>query len=109
MALAPELLRASRLIQQLEEGGFGNNVEIKLCVKYTMTASLDEMTDNMMLARRMFFSKFTDGEIKKVKPVLKKDLQKLPTFEHFERGVRIGMKAWIGVGRKLGDENEIPV
>jgi hypothetical protein len=33
----------------------------------------------------------------------------LRTFEKFEGGVRIGMKAWIGVGRKLGDEDEIPV
>jgi hypothetical protein len=109
MALKPELLRVSWLAQQLEEGGFGNNVEFKTGVTYTMAASLDELTENMMLARNMFFSKFTDEEIEIVKPILKEELQKLRTFERFEEGVRIGMKAWIGIGRKLGDENEAPV
>jgi len=109
MALKPEILRASWLIRQLEEGGFGNNVEVKLCVTYTMAKSLDELTENMMLARRMFFSKFTEEEIEKVKPILKEELQKLRTFERIEGGVRIGMKAWIGIGRKLGDEDEVPV
>jgi hypothetical protein len=49
----------SWLIEQLEERGSGNNVEIKPCVTYTMATSLDEMTENMMLARQMFFSRFT--------------------------------------------------
>ena len=109
MALPSKILRASWLIQQLEEGGFGNNVEVKPCVTYTIAANLEEMTENMMLARGMFFSKFTSEEIEKVKPILKEELQKLRTFEKFEGGVRIGMKAWIGVGRKLGDEDEVPV
>jgi hypothetical protein len=63
----------------------------------------------MMLAKGMFFSKFTSEEIEKVKPILKEELQKLRTFEKLEGCVRIGMKAWIGVGRKLGDEDEVPV
>jgi hypothetical protein len=109
MALPPKLLRASWFIQQLEEGGFGNNVEVKPCVTYTIAANLDEMTENMMLAKGMFFSEFTSEEIEKVKPILKEELQNLRTFEGFEGGVRIGMKAWIGVGRKLGDEDEVPV
>jgi hypothetical protein len=109
MSLKPDLLRASWLIQQLEEGGFGNNVEVKPCVTYTIAASLDELTENMMLAREMFFSKFTNAEIEKLNPILKEELQKLRKFERFDEGVRIGMKAWIGVGRKLGDENEVPV
>jgi hypothetical protein len=109
MALPSKILRASWLIQQLEEGGFGNNVEVKPCVTYTIAANLDEMTENMMLAKGMFFSEFTSEEIEKVKPILKEELQNLRTFEGFEGGVRIGMKAWIGVGRKLGDEDEVPV
>lgn len=109
MALPSKILRASWLTQQLEEGGFGNNVEVKPCVTYTIAANLDEMTENMMLARGMFFSKFMSEEIEKVKPILKEELQNLRTFERFEGGVRIGMKAWIGVGRKLGDEDEVPV
>ena len=77
MALPPKILRASWLIQQLEEGGFGNNVEVKPCVTYTVAANLDEMTENMMLARGMFFSKFTSEEIEKVIPIFKEELQKI--------------------------------
>lgn len=109
MALPPEILRASWLIRQLEEGGFGNNVEVRPCVTYTMAKSLDELTENMMLARGMFFSRFTKEEIERVKPILKEELQKLRMFEMVEEGVRIGMKAWIGIGRKSGDEDEVPV
>jgi hypothetical protein len=74
-----------------------------------MAASLDELVENMMLARQMFFAKFTDAEIKKVKPIFKDKLRKLRTFEKFDGGVRIGMKAWVGIGRKFGDENEVSV
>jgi hypothetical protein len=109
MALSPELMRASWLIQQFEEGGFGNNVEVKPCITFTMAAIFDELAKNMMLARRMFFKRFTDEEIEKVKPIFKEELQKLRTFEKFDGDVRIKMKAWIGIGRKLGDENDVPV
>jgi len=62
-----------------------------------------------MLAKGMFFSRFTEEEIEKVEPILKGELGRLRTFERFEGGVRIGMKAWIGIGRKKGDEGTVPV
>lgn len=109
MALSPKLMRASWLVQQLEHGGFGNNVEVRPCVTYTMAASLDELVENMMLAKQNFFTGFTNEEIEKVKPIFREELQKLRTFERFDGGVRIGMKAWVAIGRKLGDENEVAV
>jgi hypothetical protein len=105
MALSLELMRASWLIPQLEEGGFRNNVAVRPCATYTMAPSLDELVENMLLASQMFFPGFTDEEIEKVKPVFRQELQKLRTFEKFDRGVRIGMKVSVGIGRKLGDEN----
>ncbi|KAE9367870.1 S-adenosyl-L-methionine-dependent methyltransferase, partial [Stipitochalara longipes BDJ] len=107
MTLAPELLRASWLVRQLEEGGFGNNIEVKPCVTYTTATSLEELTGNMMLAKGMFFSRFTEEEIERVEPILREELGRLRTFERWEGGVRVGMKAWIGVGRKMGDEEEV--
>lgn len=109
MALKPELLRASWLAAQLEEGGFGNNVEVRSCVTYTEAGSLDELVENMMLAKQMFFAGYSDEELERVKPIFRGELLKLRTFEQVDGGVRVGMKAWIGVGWKKGDEKEIPV
>ncbi|KAG4440101.1 hypothetical protein IFR05_004398 [Cadophora sp. M221] len=109
MALEPEVLRASWLATQLEAGGFGNNIEVKPCVTCTMASSLEELVDNMMLAKQMFFSGYSEEELVRVKIIFKEEVQKLRTFEVFDGGVRIGMKAWIGRGWKRGDEREIAV
>jgi hypothetical protein len=99
MALKPEELRASWLAAQLEAGGFGNNIEIRPFVTYTVAASLIELVENMMLAKQMFFAGFSEGELVEAKSAFKKELQKLRTYEEVEGGgVRIGMKAWIGIG-----------
>lgn len=109
MALKPAVMRASWLAEQLEEGGFGNNIEIRPCTTYTEADSLDEMVDNMMLAKQMFFSGFSEEELERAKSIFKEELSKVRTFEEINGRVRIGMKAWIGVGRKMGDETEVPV
>ncbi len=109
MALDREVLRGSWLATNMENGGFGNNFEVKPFVTYTMAASLDELADNMMLAKQMFFSGFSEKEISSARSVLREELQKLRTFEIFDGGVRIGMKAWIGRGWKNGDETETAV
>lgn len=109
MAMAPELLRASWLATQFEAGGFGANFDIRSCTTYTVARSLDELTDNMMLAKGMFFGGYSDEEMERVRPVLKEELGKARTFESTEGGVRIGMKAWIGTGWKKGDEREVAV
>ena len=71
IALSPELMRASWLIQQLEEGGFGNNVAVRPCATYTMAPNLDELVENMMLAKQMFFTGITDEKIEKVKLIFR--------------------------------------
>ena len=57
----------------------------------------------------MFFAGYDDEELERAKLMLKEELRKLRTFEEGDDGVRIGMKAWIGVGWKKGDEMEVPV
>jgi hypothetical protein len=51
-----------------------------------MAASLDEMAENMMLARQMFFSRLTKEGIEIVRPILREELQEVRTFESFEGG-----------------------
>ena len=84
MALDREVLRGSWLATNMENGGFGNNFEVKPFVNYTMAASLDELADNMMLAKQMFFSGFSEKEISSARSVLREELQKLRTFEIFD-------------------------
>jgi hypothetical protein len=110
MALPPQELRASWLAAQLEAGGFGNSIEIRPSVTYTVAASLGELVENMMLAKQMFFAGYSEEELVEAKSAFRKELQKLRTYEEVEGGgARIGMKAWIGIAWKRGDENEVPV
>lgn len=105
-ALAAEYLRGSWMMAALEDGGFGSNVEVRPCQTYMMAPSLDELLDNMMLGSSLFFPNYSDEELTQAKAVLREELQKLRTYEVSDEGVRIGIKAWIGIGWKTGDEGE---
>ncbi|KAF2817228.1 S-adenosyl-L-methionine-dependent methyltransferase [Mytilinidion resinicola] len=107
MALEPEYLTGSWLLRQLEEGGFGKNVEIKSVPTYTSAATLDKLVENMFMAKGMFFTGFDEEELGKAKVVLKEEMKGLRTFEEVDGGVRVGMRAWVGVGWKRGDEGEV--
>ncbi|KAF2097662.1 S-adenosyl-L-methionine-dependent methyltransferase [Rhizodiscina lignyota] len=96
----------SWFMKQLEEGGFNNNVELLPVTTYTSAKDMDELVENMMLAKGMFFPDYSNNELEKAKRVLRDEFAKLRTFEKTQEGVRIGMKAWIGVAWKKGDEGE---
>lgn len=88
---------------QLEDAGFGNNVEVRPFVTYTSARSLDELVENMMLAKQVFFAGYSDEELARAKLLFREELRKLRTFEEEANGgVAIGMKSWIGVGWKRG-------
>lgn len=108
MKVDPEMMKGSWLMKQLEDGGFGNNVEVRPCATSTSAASLDDLVENMMMAAPMFFGGYSEEELFRAKPILKQKLREVRTFQELEGGaVMIGMKAWIGVGRKKGDEKEV--
>jgi hypothetical protein len=107
MAMAPEYLAGSWLLQQFEKGGFGNNVELRPVVTYSSASSLEELVGNMMLEQGMFFAGFGEGELERATLLLEEELSALRTFEKFDGGVRIGMKAWVATGWKKGDEGEV--
>jgi hypothetical protein len=109
MALSPERLRGSWLLSLIEDGGFRNNVELRPCTTYTSAGNLDELVENILLAKQMFLAGYSDEELDRAKPIFKEELRKLRTFEEVDGGVRVGMKAWIGVGWRKGDEGEVPL
>lgn len=95
-------------MRNLEDGGFGNNVEVRPYMSYMTAKTLDEMMENMMTGGHACFRGYSEEPLGKAKNLMKEALRKCRTFEEYEDGVRIGMKAWIGVGWKRGDEQEVP-
>jgi hypothetical protein len=92
----------------LKDGGFGNNIEVRVCMTYTSASNLDELVENMMLGGHIFFPGYSGKELERAKSIFTMELQRLRTFQEVEDGVRIGMKAWIWVGWKKCDEREVP-
>jgi hypothetical protein len=90
----------SWLFSTLESSGFGNNVSVQGVQSYTSAKTLDELVDNMMIAAPMFVKGITEEEERAMRPILRKEFEKLGAFEVVEEGVRIGMTAWVGVGWK---------
>jgi hypothetical protein len=93
MALPPERLRGSWFVALLEDAGFGNNVELRPCVMYSGAESLDELVENMVLVKEVFWKGYSDGELEMAKMVFREELRKLRTFEENEGVVRFEMKA----------------
>ena len=62
-----------------------------------MTAdSLDALVDNLMIAKVVLAPDYTDEELEKFVPVLKKEVLKLGEFKDFGDHVELhGMRAWI--------------
>ncbi|TVY15090.1 Glandicoline B O-methyltransferase roqN [Lachnellula arida] len=110
LRMDPEVLRGSWLLKQIEDGGFGNNAEVRPFATSVSATSLEELVENMMVAAPLLLKGYDEEELSRVKPILKEELTKLRTYEALEGGaVRIGMKSWIGVGWKKGDEKEVPL
>jgi hypothetical protein len=92
--------RGSWLMRLLENAGFRHNVRVVPVQTCTEARSLDELTDNMMIAAPMYLKDMTDMEKAKLRPLLKIELAKLDAFVEDDRGARIGMLAWVGIAWK---------
>lgn len=102
MVLGEEWSRGSWLVRQLEDVGFGHRVIVKPVDSWTTGKSLDELTDNLMLAAPMFFPTYSEEEIGKAREVMRVEVQKLSTFELLgDETARIGMSAIAGLAWKL--------
>lgn len=73
---------------------------------YVSATDMAELVDNTMLAKKMFFPEFTDAEIEMARQLLVEKFTKTRTFEQTKNSVKMGMKAWIGMAWKRGDEAE---
>lgn len=88
------------LMRLFEEAGFGYNVEVRNEPTYVEARDLDEMVENMMLFKDMFFKEYSEEEVAKIPALLKDELPKLKAFKQNEEGVKVEMMAWVGFASK---------
>lgn len=84
----------------LDEGGFDANVEIKTVEGGMQTTSLDELVENLLFFKDMFFKDYSEEEVKRLPEVIRKEISSLPGYHENENGVGVKMIAWIGVAVK---------
>jgi hypothetical protein len=92
--------RGSWLMRQLEDAGFGHAVQVKSVDTKIQASSLEELVDNMLLFKDMFYKGYTDGEVARLPGILKEEVRKLPDFVEGEGFAAINMVAWIGIAWK---------
>lgn len=84
----------------LDEGGFDANVEIKLVEGGMQAGSLEELTENLMLFKDMFYKDYNEDEVKRLPDVMKKEISQLPAYHETADGVKVDMIAWVGIAVK---------
>jgi len=95
-----EWSQAPWLAEQFKSAGFGDNVEVKTVEGRMEAGSIDEMVENMLFLRDIFYKGFSEDEIEKAAVILKEEIQKLEAFETTERDVGIKMLAHIAYATK---------
>ena len=63
--------------------------------------SLEELVDNLMGAKDMFYRGYSEEEVAKLPGVLKEEVKKLEAYDERDGSVGIKMVAWVGFAWKL--------
>lgn len=87
-------------MKQLEDAGFGNRVTVKRVEGRMEARSLDELVENLMGAKDMFYKGYSEEEIARLPEMLKQEVKKLEAYEEREGSVGINMVAWAGFAWK---------
>jgi hypothetical protein len=87
-------------MRQLEDAGFGHAVQVKSVDTKIQAGSLEELVDNMLLFKDMFYKGYTDEEVARLPGILKVEIRELPDFVEGEGFAAINMVAWIGMAWK---------
>ncbi len=83
-------------MRQLEDAGFGNRVTVKRVEGRMEAASLEELVDNMMGVKDMFYKGYNKEEVRRLPGVLKETVVNLNAYDEREESVGIKMVAWVG-------------
>ena len=90
-------ITSSFVTKLLFAGGFEEHkVAVKSSNMHMTADSLDDLVDNLMIAKVVLAPDYTDEELKVFVPFLKREVLKLEGFKDFGDHVELhGMKAWI--------------
>jgi hypothetical protein len=87
-------------MKQLEDAGFGNRVAVNRVEGRMEARSLEELVENLMGVKDMFFKGYRDEEVAKLPGVLQEEVKKLKAYDVREGSVGIKMVAWVGFAWK---------
>lgn len=62
--------------------------------------NLDQMVENLLHLKGMFYKGYTEEEVARLPSVLKEEVKKLTAFEETEKDVGIKMVAWVAYASK---------
>ena len=92
--------RGSWLMRQLEDAGFGHAVQVRSVDSRIQAGSLEELVDNMLLFKDMFYKGYTDEEVARLPEILEEEVRKLPNFVEEAGFAAVNMVAWVGMAWK---------
>lgn len=84
----------------LDEGGFDADVKVKVVKGGMQTGSLDELVENLMYFKDMFFKDYNEEEVKRLPEVMRKEISAAPGYNETDDGVKVEMVAWVGIAVK---------
>jgi hypothetical protein len=87
-------------MRQLEDAGFGNQVTVKRVEGRMEAPSLEELVDNMMGMKDMFYKGYSEEEVRRLPGVLKEKVKNLKAYDERDENVGIKMVAWVGFAWK---------
>ncbi|KAL3423371.1 methyltransferase type 11 [Phlyctema vagabunda] len=88
------------LMNALAQAGFGEKVSVREIQSAAEAPSLDELVDNMLLFKDMFFKDYNEEEKSMLPSILKDELRKLDKFSEKEGRAAVEMTAWMGMAWK---------
>jgi ubiquinone/menaquinone biosynthesis C-methylase UbiE len=95
-----EWATGSWLMKQLEDVGFGNHVTVKRAEGRMDAGSLEELVNNLMGVKDMFYKEYSEEEVARLQGVLKEEVKNLEAYDEREGSVGIKMVAWVGFAWK---------
>jgi hypothetical protein len=87
-------------MKQLEDAGFGNRVTMKRVEGRMEAASLENLVDNLMGVKDMFYKGYSEEEVARLLGVVKEEVKNLEAYDEREGSGGIKMGAWAGFAWK---------
>jgi len=90
-------MSSSFITKLLVSGGFEEHkVAVRRSNMHMTADSLDDLVNNLMIAKVVLVPDYTDEELELCVPILKKEVLKMKEYQDFGDHVELrGMKAWI--------------